>query len=362
MAVVFVDGQAHYTTAAQANTKYALSRDEPVAGTGAFGAVGIRGNGGSWSGPPHAQYNFPASAQREFSVYLNIESPGYIYCLWTLFDNVKPQVWALLQGDGSIRIYGGAESNVSYEWQPQPGPLLGIVPAATLQYNVHSIHKVSVVHHQTTGSLTYRIDNEVVLTLTNINTAYAMSAPADASATPRSTNLRIGYAPFGVSSPGIFIGTRSHVVIADTVGDIVGNPRFGALWPEGVGAHSDFAPVGSATNWQNVDEASPNEDTDYNESETVGHIDTYVMQNVPAGLTAITAVAVTVRVKKTDANSRMFSAVLRIGGVNYVHADTKGVPGGYAYLQWIWTLNPATSAAWTVADVNALEAGVKVVS
>lgn len=352
MSVVFVDGQAHYTTIDQAEDKYADASNAVVAGSGAFGEAGALGA---------AQYNVPESNQRDFSIYFNIAAPSGGANLWCVRDNVKPQVWADVQPDGSIHIYGGAESNVSFEWQPQRGPLLGTIPAGSVHFNVHSAHKVKIVHHQTAGSIEYRIDNELLLTLTNVDTAYAMSAPNSPSATPKSTIVFVAIATFGFGTPGAATCVRSHIMIAGATGDIIGNPRLGMLKPDGVGNYSQWTPS-AGSNYQNVDDVTPDDDTTYNETITVGHKDSYTMENVPSNVNDITGLAVTVRITKTDANSRMVRAFLRIGGVDYPHSDTQGVPGGYAYLQWIWTLSPATGVAFTAAEVNGLEAGVEVVS
>lgn len=353
MAVVFVDGQAHYTTAAQGRDKYAGTLNAPTAGTGAFGAPGIAGS----LSQGEAQYNFAASAQREFSLYLDTPTDSAPRNLWVVWDNTFPQIWADIQPDGSIKIWKGVMAGGAFAAFGTRDSVLATIPAGTLQFNVNNIHKVAILHHSSAGTISYKINGIEVMpggvTMTGLATA-----PSGAA---QSTILWIGYTSIlpGILGPSASI--RSHVVIADTNGDIIGNPRLGALFPDGAGATSAWTPS-AGSNYQNVDEATPDDDSTYNESSTVNNIDTYTMQDTPAGVSAITAVAVTARLKKTDANSRTVAAVLRIGGTDYVHATTKGVPGDWAYLQWIWTVSPATGVAFTVVEVNAIEAGIKVIA
>jgi hypothetical protein len=49
--------------------------------------------------------------------------------------------------------------------------------------------------------------------------------------------------------------------------------------------------------------------------------------------------------------------VVRVGGVNYLSSWVGGSTGGYTNYEATWTVNPATTSAWTVAELNALIAG-----
>lgn len=349
--IVFVDGIAHYTTVAQAQSKFARSKQAPTAAAGAFGTPGL----GFDENDLNNQYNFAASAEREFTVYLKTNSTVEQRNLWALWDNTYPQIFADVQPDGSISIYKGLRlSGGAFSGFGIRDTLLHTIPAGTLQFGVQNLHKVSVLHHGATGTITYQLNGVTVwASAANLNTA-----PSGAA---QSTILYLGYYNIYPGAPRSCQGYLSHLIIGDDIGIIAGQPRLGGLFPDGAGATTAWTPD-IAPNWQRVDEADPDDDSSYNESSTVGNIDTYTMQNVPAGTSSIVAVAVTVRIKKTDANSRTVAAVLRIAGNDYVHTTAKGVPGDWAYLQWIWTVSPATGIAFTVAEVNALEAGIKVVA
>lgn len=350
--VVFIDSIEHYTTVAQARTKYAWDIIAPAAGTGAFGTHGIETEPGDFNN----QYNFAANAEREFSVYLNTQTPSNARNLWVLLDNTYAQIFADAQPDGSIKVWKGGVAGGGFGSTPARDTLLGTIPAGTLQYGVQNLHKVMVLHHGTTGTIDYELNGQNVLSLTGINTA--------PSGNNQSTILVIGYFNTVPGSPGATRSVISHLVISYGLGTIGGSPRTGALWPDGAGAHTDFTPFPAAPNWDNVNETPPNEDTDYNESANTGDTDTYTMQDTPADTTFVAAVAVTCRLEKTDASSHTVAAVLRIAGVDYVHPVAKGVAGTYAYLQWVWTFDPSAAAGtrFTKAVVDALEAGITIVT
>ena len=350
--VIYVDGIGHYTTAAQGATKAAAS-GTPVAAAGAFGAYGILISA-------NEQINYAQTAEREISIFFLISATpgvngGTDSPLLVIFDSAQTQLWITAEPDGSLKVYGGGTGSYSgVTWQYY-GTLLGTTTAGTVQFGVHNHFKIKVLHHASAGTVDIELNGVSILALTGKNTAYSGNA--------YSTNIRIGYTNSMVgdirkAAPPT--GYFSHLLIADAIGIIAGQPRIGALFPNGVGATSAWTPS-AGSNYANVDETTPNDDTDYNESSTVGHVDTYTMQDTPALLT-ISGLAVTVRIKRTDANSYFVAAVLRIGGVDYVHPTPQGVPGDYAYLQWIWTVSPATSVAFTASEVNGLEAGIKVTS
>lgn len=335
--VMFVDGMAHYTTTAQANTKVSAGGVAPTAGAGAFGQPGVRSDG--W------QVNYAATAEVEFSFFFNYSA---VFGQWVIiFDNNYPQIWLDMNNDGSVSVYNGGQDTFG---RAVRNTLLGTVPAATVQFGVQNHCKLKIKHHATTGTVEFVYNGISALALTNKNTAPSGNA--------WSTNWR----SFGGGSSNVASGFISHWAVANALGTITGQPRLGALFPNGAGAHADFTPSPVVANYLNADESTPDDDTTYNESTVSGNIDTYAMQDLATGVIGIIAVAVTVRIKKTDANSHLVAAVLRIGGVDYVHPTNKGVPGDYAFLQWIWTLSPATGVAFTAAEVNGLEAGLKIIT
>jgi hypothetical protein len=149
--------------------------------------------------------------------------------------------------------------------------------------------------------------------------------------------------------------------------DFLGDSKVQTLLPQtdavAAGTNASFTPSTGSDHGALVDEASPNGDTDYNSSSTVGHIDTY---NYPSlSLTGtIRGVQVMPYIEKTDAGARTVSAVTRVGGSNFVCGATAISPStGYRYWgQQIFELNPNSSSAWLAADVNGAEFGLKIIT
>jgi hypothetical protein len=151
--------------------------------------------------------------------------------------------------------------------------------------------------------------------------------------------------------------------ICDATGTVnngyLGDVRVDAIYPSGVGASAQFTPTGSATNWENVDDASPDDDTSYNASETAGHIDSFTFADLTALNASILGVQANILARKDDAGTRLLRAVARVGSTNYEGADLT-LTDSYIDHRTIWNQNPATASAWTESDINAAEFGYKV--
>jgi len=125
----------------------------------------------------------------------------------------------------------------------------------------------------------------------------------------------------------------------------------------GAGTHTDFTPSAGA-NYECVDEIPPNDDTDYVESDTVGHQDTYALQALPVAAGEISAVQWIARAKLDAAGSGNFQRLLRHDGVDYNGGDL-AVDVSYQYFTEIFDEAPDGSE-WSIAKVNALEIGMEV--
>lgn len=139
----------------------------------------------------------------------------------------------------------------------------------------------------------------------------------------------------------------------------LGAARVRTYSPSGAGASTAFTPS-SGANYTCVDE-QPYVTTDY--VTAVGAVsgtrDTYAVTDMPsAGVVPLAVKSIAVA-KKTGADPVSLKPVLRSGGTNY---SATAVPLGTVDAQaaGIWTADPATSAAWTVAGVNAAEVGFEV--
>lgn len=139
----------------------------------------------------------------------------------------------------------------------------------------------------------------------------------------------------------------------------LGDVRVAALLPNGNGNSSQHtgSDGNSTDNYLLVDETPFNSDTDYVESSTAGHIDTYAMANLPSTATSIKAIQQVIVARKTDAGARSARIVLRHSSTNYESADI-ALTDTYAIWTQIRDQDPS-AASWTESNVNALEHGPK---
>lgn len=124
--------------------------------------------------------------------------------------------------------------------------------------------------------------------------------------------------------------------------------------------------TGAAAEWPtvaNVPSALIGGTIAYNQSATVGHKSYYDFEAMPVAPTDIFAVAVSTLWNRSDAGARTANINIKSGG-----SETNGSVSGItpattpAYSQTITVQDPATSAAWTEAGVNAAKAGVEIVT
>lgn len=137
----------------------------------------------------------------------------------------------------------------------------------------------------------------------------------------------------------------------------IGDTNIQAVVPTGAGATTGWTPSAGA-NWQCVDE-KPFNDADYVSINTNDVVDTYAAGNMTGTVSEVKCVQVQSRAK-TDGSPTPTNLKLavRSGGTDYLSGD-KTVPVTAKSFWHLWENNPADSAAWEEADVNAMEIGVK---
>lgn len=126
------------------------------------------------------------------------------------------------------------------------------------------------------------------------------------------------------------------------------------LRPTGAGSLTEWTPIGAATNWQAVA-------TDVLGSiaaNSAGQRDRYTFDDLPADATAVTAFAVYGDCAGDDVGGMRYT--IRLSGVESNGAAFVPPDGGYVNFSTTFATAPG-ALAWTVARVNAIEAGPDVV-
>lgn len=163
-----------------------------------------------------------------------------------------------------------------------------------------------------------------------------------------------------------FVAALFHdIYVCDGTGttnnNYLGDVRVDTLAPSGAGATTDFTPTGSAINYENVDETSAVSTTNYNSSDMVGAIDSFVFGDLAAMGSDIKGMQINLAAKKDDSGTRTMKAIARLSNTNY-EGDEITMTDSYFIHRQIWEQNPATSEDWDEAAINGAEFGYKVAS
>jgi hypothetical protein len=148
--------------------------------------------------------------------------------------------------------------------------------------------------------------------------------------------------------------------IDDTSGEADSAPsgrRFLYSAVNGAGQNAQFTPVGSGSNYQNVDDATPDGDTTYNRAQSSGLRDTFTTANItlPANHVIRAAIPVAI-VRKTDAGLASQLKLHSYDGSSYQHGSAQGVATTYGIVFERQSLKP-NGAAWNETDFNAMQFG-----
>jgi hypothetical protein len=210
------------------------------------------------------------------------------------------------------------------------------------------------------------IDNVAGAVDLHVNGVSVCSAgPVDTQSDLTLSNVLSGVALFGGAS---FLAYFDDVYVVDSTGPapwntFLGDTRVEYLRPDGPGAHQDWDVVGAATHWQAVDDnATPDGDTSYIHTATVALTDTETYQSTGLPSGAIFGLQVNLYARKTDSGLRQIAPVIRHAGADHTGVSVQPSFASYTYLIQTYATNPGTGVSWTIADVNAVEAGVTVVT
>jgi hypothetical protein len=212
-----------------------------------------------------------------------------------------------------------------------------------------------VKHDQTSGEMRVAVNGVLDLTLTSQDTTNTANAFASI--------MRIGN--HGTNS-GFNMGNQDFddLYICDGAGathtTLLGDCRVDALLPNGDGSNSAWTVSTGTTHSTLVDDAAPNDDTDYLSTATASARESHAVTNLPSMATPlIYGLQHCLSMKKDDAGTRQVKSLLKSGATTQAGATTHTLSTSYVYYRELWTLDPATGAAWDVAAVNALEAGAE---
>jgi len=140
----------------------------------------------------------------------------------------------------------------------------------------------------------------------------------------------------------------------------LGPVRAVALYPAAAGNYAQWTSNGG-TNMGTVSETYEDGDNTFNQSATANQLDSFVMDDLPASAGSVFALKPIVVARQDAGAARTVAPLFRIAGADYAGTG-KPLSTSYQAVTQIYDQSPASSSAWTIAEVNGLEAGYKLVS
>lgn len=243
-------------------------------------------------------------------------------------DGTTNQISIRFEANGVLSVYRGGTT------------LLGSSSAVNHFTNQWNYYEFKVVFNNTTGSVVIRRDEVEILSLTGIDTCSTANERCNA---------------FGFYGLDNYYIDDLYLDDADFLGDI----KVEAILPNGAGATTSWTPSAGA-NYACVDEAAANSDTDYVSSSTADQIDTYSYTNLATTNGTVFGVQVNMITRMDDSGANEVAPVVRPGTIN--HIGTSYAPTQlYTNPTEMFLTNPDTTQAWTIAQVNASEFGIKLI-
>jgi hypothetical protein len=249
--------------------------------------------------------------------------------------------------DTFLRLYRGAPTT----------NLLGTSGTGIPQDTWHVIEWRTLISTATTGTSEVWLDGNRVINFSGDNSN---------TATLNVQSIRFGYVNgAGLASPtGLYLGF-DDLAVNDTTPATPNNAQIGdgrvlLLMPTGAGSSTMLARGGvdTGTNYGQVNELPPSL-AQYVLSSTVADRDLYAMADLAVAVSSINCVEAIVLAQNSDAGAGSIAPTLKSGAtVNEATAISLGTTAGYVTSRW--ETDPATSVAWTLSGLNAVEAGVTV--
>lgn len=249
--------------------------------------------------------------------------------------NNAPQVSLWIDTTGTVSAFRGSSG----------GTLLGTTSSPVLTANSYQHVEAVVFFSQTVGTIELRINGVTVLSLSGIDTCN--------TALVECSQVIIG---------GGFIGLSTHFVddlfaydnTSSYNNTFIGDRRVLTLFPDANTATADWTAVGAASGYLCIDEANPNDDTDYITAATVGLVSQFGLQNLPGGISVINGVVMVERARKTEAGTAN-TQVSIVSGASTANGADKPLTEIYTYRQDVFQTDPATAAPFTPSGVDSLQ-------
>lgn len=253
----------------------------------------------------------------------------------SLYDGTTCQCKVTLTtSTGVLKVYDGNNN------------LRGTSSAAGFMSGIYRHFQIKLTPHNGSGVCVVKVDNTEVLNVSSQILAISGNNYAN---------------KFTVNSGDM--GVWDDFYLLDDSGsynnDFLGDLAVACKYPDGAGNYTQWT-ASAGSNYQCVDEAQHNSDTDYVSTSTAANKDTYNYEAVNITGT-VYGVQVTAIMRKDDAGSRTARIMARVNSSDYA-GSTASLSDTYNIVQKIWEKNPNSTNAWAVSEIDSSEFGIELVS
>ena len=244
-----------------------------------------------------------------------------------------------LETDGRISAYRGNPITGS-------GTLLGTSTSPAIVANAWQHIELKVFLDDAAGTIEVRVEGVTVLSLTSQDTLNA-AGPC--------TQIAQGRASFSSGSHSYY---TKDWVLWDTAGtlnnDFMSSVAVYELIPDG-DISFNWAASSGTTGWNLIDEAPPNDDTDYIYAvDPAPAASKFSLTNLPVDVTTVKGLIAIARSKKTDGGDGNLQVGMVSGASTGLGSD-RPITTAYTYWQDVFEVDPATGLAWAPSAVDAAQ-------
>ncbi len=351
MALLFCDGFDHYgldetnmTDGAYAEVevsgiaKFTLSTVNPRTGTHALN----KGTSTTWTAARRVLGGAKTTVGQAVAAYFDILPTGNrTYVLYDFRDTANTvQISVAIQSTGIIEIYRGTVT---------AGTSLGATAVPAVVAEAYQHIETLATFDDSVGAVEVRVNGVTVLSLTGVDTTESANQECSQVALVGGTN--------GTSTAqGARTDFDDYFCYDDTGAfnnTFIGDRRVLTLFPDADTAQADWPPL-AGSGFSNINDADPDDDTSYIEAASgasPGLVSEFDMDDLPAGVSAISAVVLVNRMRKTDAGVANVQPSLVSGATEAAGTDHP-LTEAYTYYHEVIEADPDTAAPFTPAAVD----------
>jgi hypothetical protein len=330
MSLLFIDGCDYYT-AAQLNRKWTTFEFTPTI------VAGRNGSGLYFNANNEAVTKTLSASHSTLIAGFAFKTEALGCQFFSFMDSSSTQTTIQINPTGELEFL--RSTSIS----------LGVTSGLGLSINTWYYLELKVTFHDTLGSYEVRLNTTPILSASGVNTQ------ATANPTGNGVKYFTNYTPNNMTFDDIYVCDDS----GSTNNDFLGDCKVEIIRPTGAGNQTDFTPS-TGSNWENVDDAQPDDDSTYNYHAPQGlpGTDLFQMGDLTTISGSVFGIQPIISCRKDDAGSANLYSVIRTGGTDYVGSGIS-LGDSYIFHTDILETNPDTAVAWTVTDINNIEGGYR---